>query len=179
MKGWWVVLFVFCQTVIAQDIELPWTKDRKLTWNDFQATPDYNHPYAAITYSGMSYGFSAEIVRGKVAVNYTVNSFFVANKSWVKRRYVRDSVLLEHEQLHFDITELFARKFRKELSEMVFTKNVKAEIKAIYHKITKEKAKLQELYDVETDHSKNAKAQKMWENKIATQLQKLNSFASK
>lgn len=179
MKAWCLVFFIVCQTVFAQDVELPWTVDRKLTWTDFQATPDYKHPYAAITYSGMSYGFSAEIIGGKVAVNYTVNSFFVANKSWVKKRYMRDYVLLKHEQLHFDITELFARKFRKALSEMTFTKNVKTEIKEVYHAITKEKAKLQELYDAETDHSKNTTAQKMWEQKIANELQKLNNFASK
>lgn len=174
------IIFTLCLTVAnAQDIEKPWKAGEKLSWSDFKGAPDHNHPYAAITYSGMSYGFSAEIINGKVWVNYDVKSFFVANKSWVKRWYSNDKGLLKHEQLHFDITELFARKFRKRLSEMNFTENVKAEIKAVYQQITDEKVKLQKLYDVETDHSKNKQNQNNWDLKINSELQKLIDFASK
>jgi len=167
------------QCTFAQDIELSWNADKKLKWSDFKATPDRSHPYAAITYSGMSYGFSADVVNGEVYVNYTVNCFFVANKSWVKKRYLGDAELLRHEQLHFDITELFTRKFRKELSTMNFTENVKSEIKAVYKRLTSEKVSLQEKYDSETDHSKNRQAQKVWQLKIDSELQKLLDFASK
>jgi hypothetical protein len=165
--------------VFAQDEEKPWRAGEQLSWSDFKGEPDFEHPYAAITYSGMSYGFSAEIVNGKVWVTYNVKSFFVANKSWVKRWYSKDKKLLKHEQLHFDITELFARKFRKRLSDMSFTENVKSEIKKVYQDITAEKVKLQKLYDIETDHSKNAIAQKKWQIKIETELQNLIKFASK
>lgn len=171
-------VFVFSLSY-AQDIEKPWKAAEKLTWSDFKGKPDFNHPYAAITYSGMSYGFSAEIVRGKVLVTYDVKSFFVANKSWVKKWYLNDNVLLKHEQLHFDITELYARKFRQRLSVKNFTENVKSEIKYIYKEISDEKVKAQKLYDVETDHSKNKIAQKKWQLKIESELQKLINFASK
>lgn len=174
------LIFTFLFSVLhAQDVEMPWKEGEKLTWSDFRGTPDHNHPYAAITYSGMSYGFSAEIVNGKVWVKYDVKSFFVANKSWVKRWYSRDAGLLKHEQLHFDITELYARKFRKRLSEMNFTENVKSEIKKVYQEITEEKIKLQKLYDVETDHSKKVLAQNKWYLRVETELQKLIDFASK
>lgn len=163
---------------VAQDIEIPWKADVELSWTDFKGEPDYDHPYAAITYSGMSYGFSADIVNGKVWVEYKVNSFFVANKSWVKRWFSKDKELLAHEQLHFDITELYARKFRKRLSEMTFTENVKSEIKQVYKNITNEKVILQELYDDETDHSKKEHAQKNWKLRIDAELQKLIKFAS-
>jgi len=174
-----ILFFISFQFVAAQDEELPWNSDKKLTWNDFKSIPDYSHPYAAITYSGMSYGFSADVVSGEVDVNYKVNCFFVANKSWVKRRYRGDKELLKHEQLHFDITELYTRKFRAELSKMTFTNNVKAEIKAVYKKITKEKVLFQEKYDLETDHSKNVAAQKRWQLKINSELQNIIEFASK
>lgn len=172
-------LLLFVSISSAQDIEKPWRSGEKLSWSDFKGSPDYEHPYAAITYSGMSYGFSAEIINGKVWVKYDVKSFFVANKSWVKRWYSNDRGLLEHEQLHFDITELYARKFRKRLSEKVFTENVKSEIKKIYKDITDEKVKIQELYDVETDHSKKHQVQLSWQQKIDSELQKLIDFASK
>jgi len=174
-----ILFFVVFQTSMSQDKEIQWRADEKLTWNDFQAKPDYSHPYAAITYSGISYGFSADIINGEVKVNYDINCFFVVNKSWVKKRYLNDNELLVHEQLHFDITELFVRKFRKKLSEMTFSKNVKSEIKTVYKAITKDKVKMQELYDEETDHSKKKIKQKEWEVSIASQLQNLIQFASK
>jgi len=174
-----ILFFISMQCAVAQDIELSWDAGEKLKWSDFKATPDRSHPYAAITYSGMSYGFSADVVNGEVYVNYKVNCFFVANKSWVKRRYLGDAELLKHEQLHFDITELFTRKFRKELSTMNFTENVKSEIKTAYKRLTSEKVLLQEQYDSETDHSKNEQAQKTWQLKIDSELQKLLKFASK
>lgn len=167
------------QSLIAQDEELSWSVNEKLTWDDFKASADYSHPYAAITYSGMSYGFSADVINGEVYVNYEVNCFFVPNKSWVKRRYKGDNELLKHEQLHFDITELYTRKFREELSKMTFTDNVKAEIKAVYKRITNEKVSFQEKYDLETDHSKNGAAQKRWQLNIHSELQKIIEFASK
>lgn len=179
MKLSLLLLLFSISFAFAQDIEIPWKASEKLSWSDFKGEPDYNHPYAAITYSGMSYGFSADVVNGKVWVKYEVKSFFVANKSWVKRWFLKDKGLLAHEQLHFDITELYAREFRKRLSEMTFTENVKAEIKQVYESITSEKVKLQKLYDVETDHSKKELAQKNWQQKIQTELQKLSQFASK
>lgn len=174
-----ILFFISTQFTVAQEIELPWNAGEKLKWSDFKATPDRNHPYAAITYSGMSYGFSANVVNGEVSVDYKINCFFVSNKSWVKKRYLGDAELLKHEQLHFDITELFTRKFRKELSTMNFSEKVKYEIKAVYKKLTKEKVSVQKQYDLETDHSKNEQAQKKWQIKIDNELQKLLEFASK
>lgn len=173
------LLLLFVSISFAQDIEKPWRSGEKLSWSDFQGEPNYDYPYAAITYSGMSYGFSANIINGKVWVEYTVKSFFVANKSWVKRWYRNDKPLLAHEQLHFDITELYARKFRQRLSKKEFSDNVKSEIKKIYKDITDEKVALQELYDVETDHSKKEKAQHNWQLRIDAELLKLIDFASK
>jgi len=174
-----ILFFMTMQFAIAQDIELSWNAGEKLKWSDFKATPDRSHPYAAITYSGMSYGFSADVVNGEVSVDYKINCFFVSNKSWVKRRYLGDVELLKHEQLHFDITELFTRKFRKELSTMNFSEKVKSEIKVVYQRITNEKVSVQKQYDLETDHSKNEQAQKAWQLKIDSELQKLLEFASK
>lgn len=174
-----VLFFIFFFSLsYAQDNEKPWKAGERLSWSDFEGQPDFDHPYAAITYSGMSYGFSAEIKRGKVLVTYDVKSFFVANKSWVKKWFLNDKGLLMHEQLHFDITELYARKFRQCLSMMNFTEKVKIEIKNLYKEITDEKVKIQKLYDVETDHSKNKIAQKKWQLKIDSELQKLIDFAS-
>ncbi|MFD0965038.1 DUF922 domain-containing protein [Pseudofulvibacter geojedonensis] len=177
-KRIFILLLCFVQLLIAQDKELPWREDFKLTYSDFEGNPDKNHPYAAITYSGMSYGFSAEVVNDKVAVDYNVECFFVANKSWMKM-YLADENLLAHEQLHFDITELYARKLRKLLSEMTFSENVKSEMRNAYEKCHEEKKAYQNLYDEETNHSKIRLKQKEWELKVAKELDTLKEFASK
>ena len=174
----WVLFFCLNFSVV-QSQEMLWSIDSKLTWADFNAEPDVDHPYAAITYSGMSYSFSAEVINNQVKVNYTVNCFFIPNKSWVKSEYKSDVELLKHEQLHFDISELYARKFREQLSKISFTENVKVEISDLYEKITKEKIELQNEYDIETDHSVNVLKQKNWEQKILIELQKRAVYASK
>lgn len=173
-----IVFLIITQFSFGQDKELPWREGFKLTYSDFEAIPNNNHPFAAITYSGMSYGFSADVINGKVKVDYEIKCYFVANKSWMKMD-MADEVLLAHEQLHFDITELFARKFRQELSTMNFTENVKQEIREVYLRVNREKVAMQEEYDEETNHSKRRNKQKEWEIRVAEELQKLNAFASK
>ena len=44
-----------------------------------------------------------------------LKAIFSKDSSWVLKNAVKDSELLQHEKLHFDITEIFARKCRKEL----------------------------------------------------------------
>lgn len=173
-----IVFLLLVHFANAQDKELPWREGFKLTYTDFEAIPNGNHPYAAITYSGMSYGFNAEVVNGKVAVNYDVKCFFVANKSWMKM-HLADENLLAHEQLHFDITELYARKLRQELSKMTFTENVKSEIRQVYEKCHKEKKAYQNAYDEETNHSKRRAKQLEWEIKVAKELNEVKEFTSK
>ena len=174
-----VILTFFCfQNSKAQDDnKLSWNENTKLVWNNFEAYPDSNSTSAAITYSEISYGLSAEIINDKVSVNYEVKCFFIPGKSWVKKE-LADDKLLAHEQLHFDITELYARKFRKSLSEKNFSKEVKSEFKQEYKKILKALKSCQDLYDHETNHSIKEKEQLAWQTKIKKQLKNLEKYKS-
>ncbi len=174
-----VFLLVNANTSVAQVDEFFWKSDRKLVWQDFKAIPDNTSSYAAMTYSGMSYSFSAEVVDKKVEVKYKVKCFFNQKKSWCKPIHLKDLYLLKHEQLHFDITELYARKLRKELSEYKFTSNVKVEVKNLYDNVNKEKIAIQKQYDLETNHSAIKSVQKEWGLKINNELEKYINFASK
>ena len=82
-------------------------------------------------------------------------------------------IFLVHEQLHFDISELFARKMRKQLSKKHFTKRVKSEINAIYESILKELSDFQNLYDAETNFSRNKEQQLFWNRKIQEALKEI------
>lgn len=149
-----------------------------LTWEDFKAPPDPNSPFTANTSSGISYSWSLKTsVLGK-EYKYEVHSFFNPGKSWVKNG---GSVhLLAHEQLHFDITELHARKLRKAMTQFDFKKSleVKAALQAIYQKMERERASMQNKFDLETRHSMDEAAQLKWQEFIEVELEKLDDFSS-
>ena len=148
-----------------------WDIQRKLSWEDFKGTVPIDAVPAAITASGISYKYSANLIHHEVILDFEVNAFFYPNESWYKPKFCDDNILA-HEQLHFNITELFARKMRIKLRETSFSDNVKSEIKDIYKEILKELTDLQERYDWETDFSKNRAAQSRWNERISEAFQK-------
>ena len=155
---------------IAQE-EVPWDVNKRLYWKDFKGDVPLGARAAATTASGISYQFSTYYKGNKMMVDYEVNSFFYPTKSWYQPK-ICNEVTLMHEQLHFDISELFARKMSSEMAKTQFTKNVKAEVRVIYKKILKELNDFQNKYDNETDYSRNIEQQKLWIVKIEKALSK-------
>ena len=106
------------QTITAQDY-IPWSKNRKLEWKDFQGQPTEDLFAAALT------SYKIEIIPSNVIVDegnnfknftkLTVEANFYKNHSWAVEK---NDYLLQHEQLHFDIAELFARKMRTEFKKL-------------------------------------------------------------
>lgn len=157
-------------TVFCQEQEtIPWSSDRKLTWEDFKGKPLKTEWAAATTASGISYEFSTSGTLDNLKVNFKVHTDFYPQKSWY-RPEMCDSVVLSHEQLHFDISELFARKMRKKLKETSFTQNVKAEVREIYREILKSLTAFQNKYDHQTNFSRNIEQQLIWNKKISDAL---------
>ena len=155
----------------AQDNAIAWQPDIKLKWSDFKGKAEQNSRIAAVTASGISYKFSSHERDGYFEVDFTVDTFFYPDQSWYHPEKC-DDLVLSHEQLHFDISELFARKMRKQMAETRFTENVKAEVKAIYHQILKDLAAFQDRYDTETNYSMNREAQLVWNKSIRESLNK-------
>lgn len=90
----------------------------------------------------------------------------------------KSDYVLKHEQGHFDITELFARKLNKAVGELVKKKNVKqSEFSSVYKKLMKEKTELQNEYDTETDNSRNKVKQEEWLKKINQGLIDYENYA--
>ena len=156
--------------VVAQENAVLWGDDVNLEWADFKGKPKAASKIAAVTASGISYTFNAVERDGYYEVDYEVSTFFYPDQSWY-RPEMCDELILSHENLHFDITELHARKMRKEIDQTQFTENVRSEIKAIYHKILKELGEFQNRYDTETNFSRNRNAQLRWNAEIKIALQ--------
>ncbi|MEM9143660.1 MAG: DUF922 domain-containing protein [Bacteroidota bacterium] len=171
VKTWTVVgcLFLFATTLWGQEEMIPWSPDRKLKWSDFKGKPFTTEWAAATTASGISYEFSTSGTLKEMVVHFKVSTDFYPQKSWYRPELVND-VILAHEQLHFDISELFARKMRKQLRETVFTRNIKEEVKEIYKQILKELSAFQNNYDHQTNFSRNTEKQLLWNKKIAEAL---------
>ena len=164
------IILLFTGSLEAQEETIEWHPDRRLSWDDFRGEPESGSPAAAITASGISYYFSTyEDRNGEMGIRYTVTTHFYPEKSWYHPN-LGDRIILSHEQLHFDISELFARKMRARLASTRFTRNVKAEVRAIYRKINEELAQFQRRYDEETDFSRNREAQLLWNEAIMQAL---------
>ncbi|MFC2175837.1 DUF922 domain-containing protein [Bacteroidota bacterium] len=174
-------LFIFClfaaSTVTAQPNKckscIEWDKDKRLKWSDFKGKPNTFSKNHALTDSGMS--ISMTCVNDEPTVQ--VESFFNPQKSWTKNK--TNDHLLEHEQLHFDITELFVRKLRKQLS--LIGKDcgkLNQHIEEYYNKNYTELVSYQANYDRDTKHSMNSEAQKRWRIKVNEELERLKQYSA-
>ncbi|MEO9893723.1 DUF922 domain-containing protein [Aurantibacter sp.] len=162
-----VFCFIVCTQIQAQDEDrvLLWSKDRKLTWADYKGSPLKTEWAAATTASGITYSLSSIIGNGESSLEVIVSSLFYPDKSWHKPDLCND-VILSHEQLHFDITELFARKFRAKLRTVRNDTNIKKKVRAIFVEINKDLHAFQNKYDRETNYSRDVKQQEIWNKTI-------------
>jgi len=162
------LLLAFYLTIGAgkkqDDDYIKWKEDRKLTWDDFKAPPQKIGSTAALTTTHL--GFSYSMTNGKVS--YKIECGFQKSRSW---GLVKNDWILKHEQGHFDIAEIFARKLYKQVSGYKFDKNTfQKDLDVIYKSVMDEKEKFQQQYDDETDYSRNKPKQEDWIKKIAGEL---------
>lgn len=179
------ILFLFFPILLSiskcektENIErIEWSDIEKLEWKDFKGKPDKNDSiYKAKTFSQIYFEYKEE----ELYILFDIKSYFYCHLSWSKSKKQSSQWLLEHEQLHFDIAELMARKIRKEFSDYKSynLKNSYTELQDIYNKYDiDERLKINTAYDSETDHGLIRDKQKEWETKIAKELKKLGKYA--
>jgi hypothetical protein len=152
--------------------DIPWNASRKLTWPDFKSRPDNNSVNAALTSSKIIFNYGYGSDKG---FTFTISCVFDKNSSWGK---IKTDYILSHEQGHFDIAEIYARKLNKALKAYAFNaKTVAKEVPALYQKIMKEEGEFQNQYDSETNFSRDKEQQAIWLAKIQHQLDELNEYA--
>ncbi len=164
-------LFLLLSPALPQESSIDWSPTRKLTWDDFRGTPPKNSANAALTHSGLSF----DIGFGSNGFSYFISCRFDKTRSWGR---VKTDPILQHEQAHFDITEIHARKLYRAFKNYRYDeKTVEKEINTIYEAIIQEHHAMQVQYDSETEHSLNGKAQAAWLKKISGELKNLDAFA--
>jgi hypothetical protein len=156
---------------LEDDEIIPWIGNRRLAWQDFMGSPRKHTDAVAST--STSLGISYQIKHGELVYHISCN--FSKVKSWGS---LRTDYILAHEQGHFDITEIFARKLFQAMKEYEMNrKTFKKDINQIYENIVREKEELQAMYDSETDHSRKRKYQYEWFEKIDSLLQETLPYA--
>ncbi len=174
-----VVAFLFISAVgFAQEEEekIPWEENNPLVWSLFQGEPKLESPFHAETNSGISHSLSVKQSDKHIEFDFEVHTYFIPAHSWVKEGE-RSEYLLGHEQMHFDITELHARKLRKELREYKIGKGYKRELQAIYKKIQTQSHQMQQKYDAESNHSLNREAELKWRDFVKSEMEKYKGYS--
>lgn len=167
------LVFICCFT---SDKSIEWDENQKLSWDNFLGQPDSNSDAAAVTSSGIVFGYRLSQVNNTIeSIHVEVSAHFYPDKSWVKLNDA-NAHILGHEQLHFDITELFARKLRKASSEVMLSENVNDVLDVLHSRIVKELHAMQDLYDSESDYSRNPEKQTLWQSFVKKELEKLKDY---
>lgn len=168
-------IFLFLQLSQSNPEQIIWQEGYRLSWKNFEGTPIPHTNFVASTNTGINFGYSYTMTNKQVEVEYSISSFFNPKKSWYLPGEVSQHIL-NHEQTHFDISELHARILRKRMASRKFSKNVKAEIETIYLQVEEQRKAMQRKFDVETDHSRNIKKEIFWEEYVARQLAKYDAW---
>jgi hypothetical protein len=153
---------------------IDWNPDYKLVWEDFRARPNPASPNAALTATELRFDIKYNSEKG---YQYHITCQFNKNKSWGR---VRTDYILSHEQGHFDIAEIYARRLCKAFREYKPDSNPQAankEISGIYQNIMQQMDQRQKDYDAETQNSIIKEKQAEWLKKIAEELKSLQSYA--
>lgn len=143
---------------------IDWSDERRLSWDDFQGTVETTTGKAALTHSSIH----AQFGYNDKGLQFAIKCQFDKKKSWGR---IKNDYILAHEQKHFDLTEVYARKLNKELKEYKFNNaTIGDDINRIYQGMVNELTYSQQQYDRETDHSRNPAVQKEWNDKIDSLL---------
>ena len=166
-------------TSVARPAPAPpilWSATRRLTMADFQGHPGPSDRLASSTSSDLK----ANAACRDFVFSATVTAAFDPNTSWFQNPKTASEALLRHEQLHFDITEAYARLMRQKL--VVFAPRANCtKLQPAFNNVTKAVYAAwdneQNRYDQETGHGLNAVRQAYWEKQTQLKLEQLKAFA--
>ena len=171
MYRWSVIFFILACLIIThaangQDT-LFWKAGKRLQWKDFEGRPDSSVKYAAATASGISWSYAIK----PGVFSFTAQAYFAKKKSW--RKEGGTSRMLQHEQGHFDITELFSRKLKAKVAGRHWpVAALPTKLSALVDSVLVEKDAMQRRYDVETQLGTFYAGQEKWLSWLTGELRK-------
>ncbi|MBT30874.1 MAG: hypothetical protein CMO01_14545 [Thalassobius sp.] len=177
--SFFIALFISFPIIAQNESEsITWQEGRQLKWTDYRGTPEGKAYEAARSEFEIEFRYTGKIVEDELVLQFQVSALFIPNDSWTVEAKQSNELLI-HEQLHFDITELFARKMRHEFSlAHISADNGKAEIQAIYDKVMADMKRYRSLYNDETFFGANLNKQLEWNSKVRREMIELNQYVN-
>jgi len=171
-----IIIFIlfYNNGVLSQNLDsiIIWTKNYKISWNDFLGKRLISKDNVAAKSFLELYYIPGYHKNGYYS--YTIIPVFNKYKSSVLDRNIK---LLEHEQIHFDILEIFSRKIRKQFEILKNFNESEYTHYKIFNNYLDSLKNYQERYDLDTDHSLVEKKQEFWKKIVAIKLKELDSYS--
>lgn len=179
------LFFIFIGIISAQenyehlgDSVISWKSSVHLSWNDFQGETE------SLDYAEAMTGYKINILPKNVIVDeqdriqgyetLTVEARFYKKHSWTSTKSL---TLLKHEQLHFDIAELYARKIRQNFEVLKLKKEARfSTYWENYSNLWKACRQFQKLYDIDTHHGAKIETNRVWGQRIERELEELKEY---
>lgn len=153
--------------VLPQQEPLEWSAQRLLTLEDFHAVPDAASSGAALAVYEIQSRTNCEV--DGPAFHVAVR--FLPNLSWIKAPQ-RVARILAHEQGHFDLAEVSARRLRAELATLGLPcRDGTDAFRAQVAETNRRDGDAQRSYDKQTMFGSDAPAQRIWESRIRSWLE--------
>lgn len=144
-----------------------YSSENKLEWTNFEASAPDSAEFSALTI--VNFRISTQVLRVRETMIVEIEAFMEPDKSYVKKG-METEYLLNHEQRHFDIAELYARKLRMEISKMKYSTSIQDSVISAYHSSHVDYKQFQTKYDEETNHSGDKVKQNEWDVQIDSLL---------
>ncbi|HEV3216639.1 MAG TPA: DUF922 domain-containing protein [Vicinamibacterales bacterium] len=196
-----IVLAVCCGArahAQSQKSDLPlveWSTGRRLAVKDFKGRIPARAPEASLSWVAIEAAW--ECREGKASAQ--ARAVFDPNRSWwrdpvpnlwqnvddaslLPRRDDGGRSLLAHEQLHFDMTEVWARRIRekfKALPSFCRTPGGPGEFEKAIGDMEREWQEEQQRYDKETGHGTDAARQRSWAQNVTKALRESDPAAGR
>ncbi len=154
-----------------------WSADSLLLASDFKYYSDTSIRHSNYCYKTSSLldieVYISDYKKTDSEFKYIVYPLFYEYGSWL-----HDTALLTHAQVHFNISELYARRIRKYLHEATNNPKQLKKIKKGIYDLLEKHAICHEVYDNETNMGKFQNMQIFWNDQTYNKLDTLNNFKS-
>ena len=171
-------LLIFFFNCFSQKNELIWDSDLKLKWSDFRGSVnDTILTSNSMEPNAVSFiGFSLQYLTKNNRLELIIKTYFDMNES-----YYRDTLqakLLEHEQCHFDIAELYVRKMRRSI-KLLQQKGIfdRAKFSKIIDSLDVARMDENRQFDEDTFYGTFLADQEKWVTKIKEELLELKEYS--
>jgi hypothetical protein len=115
-------------------------------------------------------GITFSLLQEGSTITCQVKAYMIPQESWLSNK--NDTATLAHEQAHFDITEIFARKLRRDLSKIKSAGAAKRQMELNFVALQEEQRKF------DKSHKSESGVNTTWKNKIESGLKELAEWSN-